>query len=55
MDGLNEDLNRVVGKPYVQNPESNGRPDDVVAEEWWVRHLARERSVMSLFKVRGRP
>ncbi len=35
----------------AQNPDSNGRPDAVVAEEWWLSHLARERSIISLFQV----
>ena len=29
LDGLHEDLNRVLKKPYVQLPDSNGRPDEV--------------------------
>jgi ubiquitin C-terminal hydrolase len=52
MEGLGEDLNRVRTKPYMQNPDSNGRPDEVVADEWWKGHMAREKSVMSLFQVR---
>ena len=51
MEGLGEDLNRVRTKPYIENPDSNGRPDAVVAEEWWTAHLARERSIMMLFQV----
>ena len=54
MDGLAEDLNRVRTKPYLQNPDSNGRPDPVVAEEWWTTYLSRERSIMMLFQVRIR-
>ncbi len=53
MEGLGEDLNRVRTKPYIENPDSNGRPDPVVAEEWWTAHLARERSIMLLFQVWG--
>jgi ubiquitin carboxyl-terminal hydrolase 15 len=51
LEGLGEDLNRVKKKPYIQNADSNGRPDPVVAEEWWVSHLARERSIVTLFQV----
>jgi ubiquitin C-terminal hydrolase len=39
---LNEDLNRVRIKPYIEQPDSEGRPDVVVAEEWWLAHLKRE-------------
>ena len=51
MEGLGEDLNRVRNKPYIQSADSNGRPDAVVAEEWWTSYLARERSIMLLFQV----
>ena len=47
--GLNEDLNRVTEKPYVEQPDSDGRPDPVVAEEWWLNHLAREQSIINIF------
>lgn len=44
---LHEDLNLVQGdKPYIEQPDSNGRPDSVVAAEWWHNHLARDRSVI---------
>jgi Ca2+-binding EF-hand superfamily protein len=49
---LNEDLNRVPGpnKPYIEQPDSEGRPDGLVAEEWWCNHLRREQSIVtSLF------
>jgi hypothetical protein len=29
LDGLHEDLNRVVDKQFVEKTESNGRPDEV--------------------------
>ena len=31
VDTLHEDLNRVVEKPYVEVPDSDGRPDEVVS------------------------
>lgn len=46
LDGLHEDLNRVVNKPYTETVESNGRPDLVVAKESWDRHLMRNDSVI---------
>ncbi|CAD8096023.1 unnamed protein product [Paramecium sonneborni] len=35
LDLLNEDLNRVKVKPYVEIPDNNNRPDDVVSQEQW--------------------
>lgn len=33
LDGLHEDLNRVHDKPYVELKDSDGRPDEIVAQE----------------------
>eukprot|EP01012_Entosiphon_sulcatum_P027306 TRINITY_DN328_c0_g1_i1.p1 TRINITY_DN328_c0_g1~~TRINITY_DN328_c0_g1_i1.p1 ORF type:complete len:1003 (+),score=138.04 TRINITY_DN328_c0_g1_i1:272-3010(+) len=46
LDGIHEDLNRVYDKPVVEDTESNGRSDDVVANEAWKRHSLRHRSVI---------
>ena len=46
MDTIHEDLNRVREKPYVEVPDSNGRPDSVVAEEQWECFLKRNQSVI---------
>ncbi|KAJ4847032.1 hypothetical protein Tsubulata_018065 [Turnera subulata] len=46
LDGLHEDLNRVKQKPYIEMKDSNGRPDDEVAEECWRNHKARNDSVI---------
>ncbi|XP_071178506.1 ubiquitin carboxyl-terminal hydrolase 32-like [Mytilus edulis] len=46
LDGLHEDLNRVHDKPYVELKDSDGRPDDVVAEEAWENHLLRNQSII---------
>ena len=35
LDGLHEDLNRILKKPYVQSVEGGGRPDIEVAQESW--------------------
>lgn len=35
LDGLHEDLNRVLKKPYVETLESGGRPDEIVAPLAW--------------------
>lgn len=44
--GLSEDLNRVVDKPYMEAPDSDGRPDSELADIWWSNHLEREMSVI---------
>lgn len=46
LDGLHEDLNKVKRKPYIEAKDSNGRPDDEVAEELWKYHKARNDSVI---------
>ncbi|XP_073006210.1 ubiquitin carboxyl-terminal hydrolase 8 [Typha latifolia] len=46
LDGLHEDLNRVKHKPYVEAQDSNGRPDEEVADEYWENHLARNNSII---------
>ncbi|EEY56572.1 ubiquitin-specific protease, putative [Phytophthora infestans T30-4] len=46
LSSLSEDLNRVVKKPYTEQPDSDGRPDALVAEEWWQNHQKREFSVI---------
>ncbi|PIK58826.1 putative ubiquitin carboxyl-terminal hydrolase 19 [Apostichopus japonicus] len=47
LDGLHEDLNRVKVKPYTQTFDSDGRPDEVIAEESWKRHKRRNDSFVS--------
>nr|XP_018670070.1 ubiquitin carboxyl-terminal hydrolase 32 [Ciona intestinalis] len=46
LDGLHEDLNRVQTKPYVELKDSDGRPDEEVAQEAWENHLARNQSII---------
>lgn len=46
MDGLHEDLNRVKQKPYFETKDSDGRPDEEVANELWRYHRARNDSVI---------
>ncbi|XP_072175057.1 ubiquitin carboxyl-terminal hydrolase 4-like [Diadema setosum] len=45
-DGLHEDLNRIQKKPYIELKDSDGRPDEVVAEEAWGNHLKRNDSII---------
>ena len=47
LDGLHEDLNRVKQKPYIENPDSNGRPDAELAEEAWRNYKARNDSFIA--------
>ncbi|XP_065845579.1 ubiquitin carboxyl-terminal hydrolase 15-like isoform X2 [Oscarella lobularis] len=46
LDGLHEDLNRVIKKPYVEMKDSDGRPDEEVAAEAWENHQKRNRSIV---------
>lgn len=46
IDTLHEDLNLIKDKPYIEAKDSNGRPDDVVGEEYWNNFLRRNKSVL---------
>ncbi|KAF9435237.1 CSN-associated deubiquitinating enzyme Ubp12 [Entomortierella beljakovae] len=46
LDGLHEDLNRIIKKPYTEIPDSNGRPDEEVASDCWKIHKARNDSII---------
>lgn len=46
IDTLNEDLNRVKEKPYVEIPDSDGRDDSIVSKEQWDAFCKRNDSVM---------
>jgi len=46
LDGLHEDLNRIAEKPYTENVESNGREDNLVANETWETYKKRNDSVI---------
>lgn len=46
LDGLHEDLNRVKKKPYIEAKDSDGRPDEEVADEAWEMHKARNDSII---------
>ena len=46
LSGLSEDLNRILDKPYVEQPDSDGRYDQELADEWWRNHLRREVSII---------
>jgi len=50
LDGLHEDLNRIVKKPYFEQKDiKDGAPrpsDATLATELWSQHLARNRSII---------
>jgi ubiquitin carboxyl-terminal hydrolase 6/32 len=46
LDGLHEDLNRVHKKVYRELKDSDGRPDQEVADEAWDYHLERNQSIV---------
>lgn len=46
LGGLSEDLNRIMEKPYIEAPDSDGRPDNELADIWWENHLRREMSIV---------
>ena len=45
LDGLHEDLNRVVNKPYIEMKEID-KPDMEAAQESWDRHQLRNKSII---------
>ncbi|XP_045466873.1 ubiquitin carboxyl-terminal hydrolase 32 isoform X2 [Harmonia axyridis] len=47
LDSLHEDLNRVPKKLYSELKDSGGRPDEIVADEAWQQHLARDHSIIT--------
>ncbi|KAF2076939.1 hypothetical protein CYY_001777 [Polysphondylium violaceum] len=46
LDGLHEDLNKVLKKPFIEGKDYDGRPDDVIAKEQWQMHKARNDSII---------
>lgn len=46
LDGLHEDVNRVKCKPYIEVKDTDGYPDEEVADEHWQNHLARNDSII---------
>ncbi|XP_078342012.1 ubiquitin carboxyl-terminal hydrolase 19-like isoform X3 [Crassostrea virginica] len=51
LDGLHEDLNRIKKKPYTETVDSDGRSDEVVADEAWDIYKKRNDSfIVDLFQ-----
>jgi ubiquitin C-terminal hydrolase len=45
LETMHEDCNSVSKKPYVEQKDSDGRPDQTVAAEFWHGFLQREKSI----------
>ncbi|GIL69539.1 hypothetical protein Vretifemale_467 [Volvox reticuliferus] len=46
LDGLHEDTNRIRNKPYIEERDQPGRPDEEVAAEAWANYRARNDSLV---------
>jgi ubiquitin carboxyl-terminal hydrolase 4/11/15 len=46
LDGLHEDLNRIKEKPYIEQKDADGRPDEEVAREAWNNYRKRNDSII---------
>eukprot|EP00050_Salpingoeca_kvevrii_P000396 m.147519 g.147519 ORF g.147519 m.147519 type:complete len:890 (-) comp10104_c1_seq8:1707-4376(-) len=47
LDGIHEDLNRILKKPFVETITAGERSHDEVAEEAWEGHLSRNSSIIT--------
>ncbi|KAI8372393.1 hypothetical protein BD560DRAFT_394819 [Blakeslea trispora] len=46
LDGLHEDLNRILKKPYIELPDFDGMKDQEIAKRSWDYHKARNDSII---------
>lgn len=46
LDGLHEDLNLIIKKPYIELKEGNGENDELIASQAWEDHLKRNKSII---------
>ncbi|XP_074646893.1 ubiquitin carboxyl-terminal hydrolase 15-like isoform X2 [Tubulanus polymorphus] len=46
LDGLHEDLNRIKKKPYIEQKDHDGRPDEELAREAWFNYQKRNDSII---------
>lgn len=46
LDGLHEDLNRILKKPYIEQKDADGRSDEEVAREAWENYRKRNDSII---------
>ena len=45
LETMHEDLNKITKKPYVEMKDSDSRPDEVVASEFWEGLKQRDDSI----------
>ena len=45
LETMHEDCNAITKKPYVEQKDSDGRPDSIVAKEYWDAFKQREQSI----------
>lgn len=45
LETMHEDCNKISKKPYIEQQDSNGRPDEVIATEFWDGFKKREQSI----------
>ncbi|KNC99742.1 uncharacterized protein SPPG_05122 [Spizellomyces punctatus DAOM BR117] len=46
VDGLHEDLNRILKKPYIEAPDMDGQPEEAIAAKAWEIYSLRNDSVI---------
>ncbi|EGG20417.1 peptidase C19 family protein [Cavenderia fasciculata] len=46
LDGLHEDMNQVKKKPFFEGKDYDGRADEIIANEQWEMHRARNKSII---------
>ncbi|TPX65038.1 hypothetical protein SpCBS45565_g05446 [Spizellomyces sp. 'palustris'] len=46
VDGLHEDLNRILEKPYIEAPDMDGQPEEAIAAKAWEIYSLRNDSVI---------
>ena len=45
LETMHEDTNAVSKKPYIEMKDSDGRPDEIVAKEFWDALQMRDNSI----------
>jgi ubiquitin C-terminal hydrolase len=46
LDGLHEDMNRILKKPYIEMPDFDDMTDEEIAKQSWDYHKARNDSII---------
>ncbi|KAJ3073631.1 CSN-associated deubiquitinating enzyme Ubp12 [Podochytrium sp. JEL0797] len=51
LDGLHEDLNRILKKPYVEQPDMDGFPDhEIASKSWEIYRMRNDSQIVDLFQ-----